>query len=118
MKNTYEGYCSWCGRLVKPNQGYIQSIGSLDPETKKLFTGANYKGKWLIRCKKCVGVPNQELSDKLEYDRLVKKKEALLSGLQPVIQVCPICYKIDVSKDDGYDCLTFKEWQYNQSLNQ
>ena len=37
-----------------------------------------------------------------------------LQPLNAVIQVCPICHKVDVYKDDGHDCEQEDERQLAQ----
>jgi hypothetical protein len=42
MKNKYKGKCFKCGSEVKERQGYFQ----------------RKDGKWVVRCKNCVGKGN------------------------------------------------------------
>jgi hypothetical protein len=37
-----------------------------------------------------------------------------LKPLNSIIQICPICEKIDAYKDDGHDCLLEKQNQESQ----
>lgn len=57
----YKGTCDFCGKNVPAGKGDFQSIGSLSKKAKALYTGANYKGKWLIRCFGCRGTGNMPL---------------------------------------------------------
>lgn len=58
----YDGICFMCGKTVKAGKGDFQSIGSLSKELKKNYTGANYKGKWLVRCFQCKGLGNKKFN--------------------------------------------------------
>lgn len=60
----YNGICDFCGAETPAGKGDFQSICSLGKNAKKLFTGQNYKGKWLIRCFKCKGTGNKTLREK------------------------------------------------------
>jgi hypothetical protein len=60
----YPGNCDFCGKYVPKGKGDFQSIGSLSKKQKKLFTGVNYKGKWLIRCFQCKHTGNVTLRQK------------------------------------------------------
>lgn len=51
----YGGICNFCGRKTEAGKGDFQSIGSLNKKERTLFTGANFKSKWLIRCFRCKG---------------------------------------------------------------
>ena len=59
MRNRFPGICFICKKLVCSDKGYFQSVGSLPKELRGNYTGANYRGKWLLRCSKCVGKGNQ-----------------------------------------------------------
>jgi hypothetical protein len=63
----YAGTCDFCGKHTLSGKGDFQSIGSLSKKTKQLYTGAGYKGKWLIRCFKCKGTGNVPLRAKNLY---------------------------------------------------
>lgn len=56
--NRFAGKCFICGHDVPTGKGDFQSVGSLPKDIRKNYTGANYKGKWLIRCFKCKGSGN------------------------------------------------------------
>jgi len=64
MLNRYAGDCAFCGRPTGADQGDFQSIGSLGKKERKLFTGVNYTGRWLIRCFRCKGAGNQTMRSK------------------------------------------------------
>jgi len=60
----YDGVCFRCGKQVKAGNGDFQSIGTLPKDLKKNYTGANYKGKWLVRCFGCKNMGNKVLPSK------------------------------------------------------
>jgi hypothetical protein len=56
MRNKYPGKCFVCGKEVPAGAGHFQGVGSLPKEDRK-----KYFGKWLIRCRRCVGNGNQPI---------------------------------------------------------
>ncbi len=58
MRTQYPGVCFKCNRNVPAGKGDFQSIGSLPKGMRSNYTGANYKGKWLVRCFLCKGTGN------------------------------------------------------------
>jgi len=56
--NKYKGVCFICDKEVLPYKGDFQSIECLPKKIKKGYVGANYKGKWLVRCFACKGKGN------------------------------------------------------------
>lgn len=60
---------------------------------------------------KCSGLG--EIKYMPEIDRPVVKN-GTLKPYSSVIQVCPACFKVDVYKNDGHDCLHY----LNRTLNE
>ncbi len=52
MRNRFSGVCFRCGKEVKVGEGFFQAIRQT-PELRK-----KYVGRWLLRCKACVGTGN------------------------------------------------------------
>jgi len=50
-----------CDKEVPPRKGDFQHIKSLPNKEKVKHTGANYHGKWLVRCFACKGLGNKPL---------------------------------------------------------
>jgi len=60
MRNQYPGNCFRCKHKVKKWQGFFQRVNSLPKEER-----VKYNTKWLLRCKECVGMGNEEILDTL-----------------------------------------------------
>lgn len=78
--NQYKGICFICGKEVPPRKGDFQNIGSLSKELKKNYTGANYRGKWLVRCFGCKGLGNNPLKlneIKMPYNQRVRNENII-----------------------------------------
>lgn len=54
MRNAYSGKCFKCGEFVKEGEGFFQKVNKGDGELYKITNG-----KWVVRCKNCVGSGNQ-----------------------------------------------------------
>lgn len=54
MRNSYSGRCFKCNEFVKEGEGFFQKVNKGDG---KLYE--NTKGKWVVRCRECVGKGNR-----------------------------------------------------------